>query len=89
MRGNWEGFSLQPGGSGGAKRRCVVLAGESGVFCRRRGGWGRGVTVPVEILGKMPKGRGESGQGIRGNAEFLKKRYFFIKGIPSGRDFGV
>lgn len=50
---------------------------------------GGGVTVPVEILEKMPKGRGESGRGIRGNAEFLKKRCFFIKGIPSGRDFGV
>ena len=87
MRGNREGFSLQPGGSGGAKRRCAVLAGESGVFA---GGEAvGGVTVPVEILGKMPKGRGESGQGIRGNAEFLKKRCFFIKGIPSGRDFGV
>lgn len=89
MRGNREGFSLQPGGSGGAKRRCAVLAGESGVFAGGEAVGGGGVTVPVEILEKMPKGRGESGRGIRGNAEFLKKRYFFIKGIPSGRDFGV
>ena len=75
--------------SGELKGAALFWRGKAAFFAGGEAVGGGGVTVPVEILGKMPKGRGESGRGIRGNAEFLKKRYFFIKGIPSGRDFGV
>ena len=74
---------------GELKGAALFWRGKAAFFAGGEAVGGGGVTVPVEILGKMPKGRRESGRGIRGNAEFLKKRYFFIKGIPSGRDFGV
>lgn len=74
---------------GELKGAALFWRGKAAFFCRRRGGWGRGSNCSGRNSGKNAKGRGESGQGIRGNAEFLRKRYFFIKGIPSGRDFGV
>ena len=70
MHGGGKGFSLQPGGSGEAERRCAVLAGKAAFFAGGEAVGGGGVTVPVEILGKMPKGGENRDGGFVGTLNF-------------------